>query len=114
MKGNLMDFEKLVHRTLRLRKVFQKQSTNFDKRDRVLDLVEEVGELAHAVLIVEKRKKKRGKRGKSTVDDVADALSDILFDLIALADDYKIDLVDDYERMLRELEQRIKSGEFDR
>lgn len=108
-----MDFDELVKRTLKVREQFRKRSTNFDKRDRVLDLVEEVGELAHAVLMVEGRKKKNIEGGGKKVSDVADALSDMLFDMIVLAEDYQIDLVKDYERMLKELRKRIKKGEFD-
>jgi NTP pyrophosphatase (non-canonical NTP hydrolase) len=104
-----MDFQRLIEETKKIRKRFQKESSNFDKRDRVLDLVEEVGELANAVLIVEKRKKKNITRSKS---DIADAISDILFDLIILAEDYQIDLLADYERMLKALKTRIDKGEF--
>ena len=49
-------FEELVERTKLLVEESAKESQRFDKRDRMIDLTEEVGELAQAILIVEKRK----------------------------------------------------------
>lgn len=78
--------------------------------------MEEVGELAHAVLRAEGRKQiaashPRIKEGRDK--DIADALSDILFDLIVLAEDYGIDLTEEYAQMLKKLEARIDNGEFE-
>lgn len=105
------DFKDLVEETRSLHRKFK---SPFDKRDRVLDLVEEVGELANAVLIVEKRKTitAHHPRKNKTKADVADALSDILFNVILLADDYDVDLLLDYERMLADLKRRLERGEF--
>ncbi len=47
-----------------------------------------------------------------TEKDVADALADILYDLILLARDYDMDLEKEYVEMLVSLEKRIKKGEF--
>jgi NTP pyrophosphatase (non-canonical NTP hydrolase) len=107
-----MTFEQLIKETLALRDDFNKKSTSYDKRDRTLDLVEEVGELANAVLLVEKRKKVTPAHKQRSVTDIADALSDMLFNMVVLAEDYNIDLIKDYERMLVELKKRIKKGEF--
>ena len=101
--------KKLVDETKRIANGFGKI---FDKRDRMLDLVEEVGELAQAMLIVDGRKVTSDPDKKRTVVDVADALADILFDLIMLADDYGIELEEEYVGMLDRLEKRIKRGEF--
>lgn len=105
-----MDFERLVEETKKLDKLFK---TRFDKRDRALDLVEEVGELVQAMQIVEKRKLTNDPRKLKTQKDIVDALADILYDLILLAEEYEVDLVSEYIKMLRQLEKRVKKGEFD-
>ena len=74
-----MKLEEIIEQTTRLNSRFEKK---FDKKDRVLDLVEEVGELAQAILIVEKRKLTRDPLKQKRTEDIADALADILFDLI--------------------------------
>ncbi len=75
---------------------------------RTLDLVEEIGELCNAILIKEGHKGK--KRAKA---DLADSLVDILFDLVLLADIYKVDLNKEYSKMIREIIKRQKEKEFD-
>ena len=47
-----------------------------------------------------------------TKNDIADALADILFDMVMLADEYEIDLEKEYGEMLGRLEARIDGGEF--
>jgi len=108
------NFQELVRKTLVLRDRFRAQSTDFDKRDRVLDLVEEVGELAHAILMVEGRKQVNVESKQAQIEDVADALADILFDMVVLAEDYGIELEREYGEMLVRLEERINEGEFDK
>lgn len=104
-----MDFDKLVKRT---EEVSRKLGTKFDKRDRALDLVEEVGELANSMLVESGRKPTSVQSKKRTIDDIADALADIMFDVILLARDYNINLSTEYEKMLDSLEERIIKGEF--
>jgi len=72
---------------------------------RVLDLVEEVGELANAVLVEE------GHKGRKKAD-LADSLADVLYDLILVAEHYGIDLKKEYGNMLEELKKRAERGEF--
>lgn len=79
-------------------------------KERFIDLVEEVGELANALLVYEKNKPKRVLFRRNSI---ADALCDILFDLLVLADWYGIDLEKEYPEMLKRLEKRIKKGEFE-
>ena len=105
-----MDFGKLIKDTSELNKKFTKK---FDKRDRMLDLVEEVGELAQAMMIVDRRKFTNDPQKKRTKADIADALGDVLYDLILLAEDYEIDLEQEYSEMLDRLKDRVKKGEFD-
>ena len=44
---------------------------------------------------------------------MANALSDILYDLLVLAVKYGLDMEEEYAKVLGELMERIKSGEFD-
>lgn len=94
----------------------KKLSGSFDRKfgkvERALDLVEEVGELAQAILISEKIKLTRDPNKQRTKTDVADALSDILYDLFMLSEDYQLDLSLEYSKMLEALKSRIDSGEF--
>lgn len=75
--------------------------------------MEEVGELAQAILIVEKKKLTSDPAKQRTKADIANALGDIVFDLVLLADDYELDLFAEYAKVLQELRTRTESGEFD-
>lgn len=105
-----MNIKKLTEETKRLNRKFKVQMTN---TERMVDLTEEVGELAQAMLIVEKKKLTNDPLKKRTKADIADALADIFYDLLLLADTYGVDLEDEYESMLSRLDKRIKEGEFD-
>jgi len=85
----------------------------YDKRSRLLDLMEELGELAQAVHIVEGFKTTNDPSKVKTVDDVADGVCDILYELILLSQDYNLDLEHEYLSMLGRLKKRVASGEFD-
>ncbi len=71
----------MYKRTVTLNNRFKKE---FSKEGRALSLVSEVGELADAILehSGEKEKNTRNPKGK---EEVADALADILYNLIVLA-----------------------------
>lgn len=104
-----MSLKDLTEKTKKIVKKFQKKY-KWNQKERFIDLVEEVGELANAILIEEKKKpKKELFKGNS----IADALCDLLFDLLVLADLYGVDLDKEYPRMLERLEKRIKDGEFE-
>jgi NTP pyrophosphatase (non-canonical NTP hydrolase) len=65
---------------------------------RCLDLVEEVGELARAVLVTE------GRKGSAApAEEVDEALCGVLVDVFALADHYHVDLDELYPRLLARL-----------
>lgn len=72
------------------------------------DLVEEVGELANAIQVKEKWKTKN--REKS---ELVDSVCDVLFSIVLVADHYQIDLDKEYPKVLKEIDDRRKSGEFD-
>lgn len=75
---------------------------------RFLELVEEVGELANAIQTTEGFKSK--KRQKS---QLIDSVCDVLFELLMIASIYKIDLDKEYPEVLKHIDKRRKSGEFD-
>ena len=96
--------KKIIKKTLNVSKKFPKE---MGKEARFVDLVEEVGELANAILITEGHKSRKCARA-----EVADSLADILYNLIVLADLYGVDLENETEVMLKRLEKRIKKKEF--
>jgi NTP pyrophosphatase (non-canonical NTP hydrolase) len=106
-----MDLKQLQQKTVAIDNQFPHK---FDKVSLALDLVEEVGELAQAILITEKIKITNDPAKKRTVDDVANALGDIMFDLLALAEKYGLDMESEYVKVMEEVAGRIGKGEFDR
>ena len=78
------------------------------KEERFIQLVEEVGELANAIATTEGHKAKKLARA-----DLKDSFADVLFDLVVLADLYRVDLEKETEEMLKRLEKRIESKEFE-
>ncbi|GAI26667.1 unnamed protein product, partial [marine sediment metagenome] len=57
---------------------------------------------------------REGYKGKKRAKaDLADSIVDILFDLILLADIYKIDIDKEYFKMIENIVQRQKEKEFD-
>ncbi|MCX7831681.1 MAG: hypothetical protein N2440_02130 [Actinobacteria bacterium] len=74
----------------------------------MIDLVEEIGELANALLVEQGHKFKSRKKS-----DLDDAFFDVLFDLLMLAFTMKVDLDQAFERGLEEFRLRIQKGEFD-
>lgn len=103
-----MSFKKLTQESKKIARNFPRKF-QWKGKERLIDLMEEVGELANAILVYEKNKPKKVLfKGNS----IADALCDILFDLLLLADYYGIDLGEEYPQMLERLRERIKKGEF--
>ena len=97
-------FQDLQHRVLTLAKNFPHQ---WDKKTHFVDLVEEVGELANALLIEGKDKDQKRKRA-----EINDSLADILFELIQLADACDVDLLEVLSKQLDELEIRQNNREY--
>ncbi len=67
---------------------------------RCLDLAEEAGELARAVLVAE------GHKSADPEEPIAQALCGVLFDLLALAQHYQLDLDTHYAEQLEQLANR--------
>ena len=102
-----MNLKQLTEKTVKLTKKFPQK---WNKNTRFIDLVEEIGEIANAILVKEEQKpKKTLHKGNS----LPDALADTLYDLIMLAHQHGIDLEKEYLEMLKKLEKRIEKGEFD-
>ena len=80
----------------------------WNSHHRFAELVEEVGELANAIQTTEGYKS--NKRRKS---EVVDSICDILYEVLMMASMYNVDLDKEYPKVLKQLEKRIKAGEFD-
>lgn len=76
--------------------------------NRLAELIEEVGELSNAIQTDEGFKSKNRKKS-----DVTDSVCDVLFEILLIADYYKIDLDKSYPEVLEQIDDRRKSGEFD-
>lgn len=104
-----MDFSELIRETLIISDKFK---TKLNKQNRMLDLVEETGELAHAMLMVDGGKTSGDPGKQRTKADIADALADILYDLVILAKEYDIELDDIYPKMLEEMKNRFEKKDL--
>ncbi len=74
---------------------------------RLVELMEEVGELANAIQTDEGFKSKKRKKS-----DVTNSVCDSLYELLLIADHYHIDLDKEYPAVLEEIETRRKNGDF--
>ena len=72
------------------------------------DLVEEVGELANSIQVKEGWKTKN--RAKA---DLVNSVCDVLYSILLVASHYDIDLEREYPEVLKEIEDRVKKGDFD-
>lgn len=104
-----MDFKTIIKDTLKLRNRFPNR---LGKKNRFLDLVEEVGELANAILLSEDVKPDKHKTGSKA--EIEDAMADILYNLILLSDHYDVDLEQAYIDMLEHVNKRIDEREKDK
>ena len=99
-----LDFDTLQKKAITLAQHFPHQ---WDTKTHFVDLVEEVGELANAILILNRDKDNKRKRS-----DLEDSLADILFQLIQLAHSQNIDLLKVLDKQLEDLEVRLKNREY--
>ena len=72
------------------------------------DLVEETGELANAIQVKEGWKTKN--RSKA---DLVDSVCDVLFSTFLIANHYRVDLEKEYPKILKEIDEHRKKGDFD-
>lgn len=81
---------------------------NWSIHNRFAELIEEVGELANAIQTDEGYKSKKRKKS-----DLVDSVCDVLFEVFNIAAHYKVDLDKEYPKVLKFIDNRRKSGEFD-
>lgn len=101
----MKSLNQLVNQTKGLAKKFP--GPHWSAETRFVDLVEEVGELANAILVAEKKKSKKRQRA-----DLVDSLCDCLFNILMLAEIYKVDLDIEYQKMIKNLAKRIQKGDY--
>lgn len=105
-----MDLEEIKKETAEIsRMIAEKTGTEDWKAEtRFIDMVEEVGELANALMVEHGFKGENRRRA-----ELVDSICDILFDLLILANHFKVDLNKEYPKVLKQIEERTKRGEFD-
>ena len=103
-----MDFSEITNKTIKTDSRFK---IKFNKKQMLLDLIEQIGELSEALLWVDVAKEQQGGEEK-TEEDVANAMTDILYDLILLAELHGVDLEKEYLKTLKEIDRRFKNNEY--
>lgn len=81
-------------------KIDQKFKIRWDIKTRLVNLSEEVGELAHDVLVEEKLK-----NDKPIAKDLGANLTNLMYELFLIANHYKIDLDKSWETFLKSMPQ---------
>jgi NTP pyrophosphatase (non-canonical NTP hydrolase) len=104
-----MDLKKIQQKTVELSKGF---AAHYDERDHLIDLMEEMGELAQALQISTGRKITNDPKKIRTQEDVIDGICDVMFALVRLADTRGLDLESEYMKMLSRIRIRMDEGEF--
>ncbi len=102
-----MNFGKAIKETQKVASKFQNKKP-WKVHNNFAAMVEEVGELANAIQTDEGFKSKKRKRA-----EVADSICDILYELLRIADNYKVDLDKEYPLVLKQIDKRRKDGDFD-
>lgn len=103
-----MDLNGAVRETAKVSdEIVKSDGQRWDGKLRFIDLVEEVGELANAIMA--EHGHKNPKRRKS---EVADSICDILFSLLLFAHAYGIDLEKEYAGVLERIRERNRKGDF--
>lgn len=92
MKGN---FNNAVKQSSQIDKRFK---IRWDIKTRLVNLSEEVGELAHDVLVKEKLK-----NDKPIAKNLGADLTNLMYELFLIANHYKIDLDKSWETFLKEM-----------
>lgn len=103
-----LNLNQAIKETEKVCKKFPKSSKEWTSHHRFAELVEEIGELANAIQTTEGYKSHKRKKS-----EIVDSVCDILYEVFMMASIYNVDLDKEYPKVLRELEKRIKSGEFD-
>lgn len=92
-------------------KVYTRESEDIDRgfkkrwdiETRIVNLAEEVGELAHDVLVMEKRKK-----DKMMAPSIGLNLANLLYEIFLIAQHYKVDLDKEWQIFLKNMPKWIE------
>ena len=103
-----MDLNEAMEKTLEVANEMSSHGAkDWDPKTRFIALVEEVGEIANALML-----EHGDKPGEVRRAELADSICDALFDLFLLAKAYGIDLNKEYGVLLGQLRKRFKDGKF--
>jgi len=103
-----MDLNEAMKKTKKVvEEIEEKRGRKWDTKTRFIDLVEEVGELANALILEHGNKPERARRA-----ELVDSVCDVLFDLLILAEMYNIDLDKEYPKVLDHIRKRNEEGQF--
>lgn len=100
-----MDFADLKQRILEVHDKFPRK---YDAKTEYVNLVEEVGELANAILLESGDKPEKRRRA-----ELADSFADVLFALVVTAESYKVDLEKELVQTLGEIDNRLQEKEYE-
>ena len=105
-----MEFEKVVEITKKTIKEFENaEQKPWGAEGTTIELAKQVGELSKHIMVFEKyyiQQRDNDPKYKTTKDNIADELSDILFCVIRLSEHYKINLE---EKHIEEMRKALKS-----
>jgi len=110
-------FQELIEITKKVIQEFDKvEQRPWGVEATMIELMKQVGDLAKHVMVFEKyylQKREKDPNYKTTKDDVADELADILYCLVRIAEHYGIDLEEAYLKARRnELNSLGKESDF--
>ena len=75
---------------------------------RMVELMEEIGELANAIQTEQKFKPPSRRKA-----DLINSVCDVLFEVFSISSIYNLDLDTEYPKVLNEINSRREKGEFD-
>lgn len=92
-------------------KVYEQFPNKWDGKTELVNLIEELGELANAVLIREGEKGEKSEKRRRA--ELEDSFADVFLALAMLADKYDVDVEHAVLKALGEIEERQKRGEYE-
>lgn len=106
MKNKKYSFQELIEITKSVFEEFEKlEQKPWGAEGAVIELMKQVGDLAKRIMVFEKyyfQKRESEPNYKTTKEDIADELADILYCVIKIAEHYKINLEEAHLKARRE------------